>query len=196
MIRLFTTTPELLKPGDYVKFIGRFTDYIKDGSTFKIERVQQITYELPVILPPNDATLLDMSNETTTSLGLYPNNIDTLYEILLGLKGSKSILLYIQIPAGKYFARLEKPELFPNPLIPQLRYISPISCDVSPHTMPKLRIHAVKDLEPVILQLYNDLSDYAKVVLHFLINRCRIVEVPPEEAKVVREIWHYEKLRW
>ena len=198
MIRLFTETPKLLQPGDYVKFVGKdFTDEVRAGEMFKITRVQQITYDYAVILPPSDTTLIDLSEES--GIGLYPTNSNSLFEILVGLKGGKEMLLYIQIPAGKYLGRLEKAELYPNPVNPLLRYISPITVDDTPYTEPKLRIHTIKDFEPIIFQIYNDGSDYEKLVFHFLINRCYMERLTPEEAAKVekyREILHYEYMRW
>ena len=200
MIKIFTKTPDLLLPRQYVKFTGEdFTDYIREGDMFKIVRTQQIVYEQSVIIPSGDYTQIDLSSETTTSLGLYPMNLDTLYEILVGLKGGKDILIYMQIPAGKYFARLEKPELFPNPLTPQLRYIGFIDVETTPVDEPKLRIHTVKDLEPLIFVIYNDGPDYEKLVMKFIVNRCFMQRVPPEEAakiEVYREIQHYTALTW
>jgi len=199
MIKLFTETPSLLQPRHYVKFTGKdFTDYIYEGDMFRIDKTQQIIYEQAIILPPGDYTQLDLSSETTTSLGLYPTSIETLYEILVGLKGGKDMLIYIQVPAGKFFARLEKPELFPNPAVPQLRYISTIDVDATPYKEPKLRIHTVKDLEPIIFIVYNDGSDYEKLVFRFLVNKCKMIRVSPEEATrvdVYREIEHYEAVR-
>ena len=199
MIKLFTETPSLLQPRHCVKFTGKdFTDYVREDDMFKINKTQQIIYEQAIILPPSDFVQLDLSSETTTSLGLYPTSIETLYEILVGLKGGKDMLIYIQVPAGKFFARLEKPELFPNPTVPQLRYISTIDVDTTPYKEPKLRIHTIKDLEPVIFIVYNDGSDYEKLIFRFLINKCKITRVPPEEAAridVYREIEHYEAVR-
>lgn len=200
MIKLFTETPELLLPRQYVKFTGAdFTDYIREGDTFRVVRTQQIVYEQAVIIPASDYTQLDLSSETTTSLGLYPTSTNTLYEILVGLKGGKDILMYLQIPAGKFFARLEKPTLFPNPATAQLRYIGFIDVETTPVDKPKLRIHTVKDLEPIIAVIYNDGSDYEKLVMKFIINRCQLERLSPEEAakvEVYREIQHYEALRW
>lgn len=200
MIKLFTKTPDLLLPRQYVKFTGKdFTDEIKEGDMFKVVRTQQVSYEQSFILPPGDFTQIDLSSESATSLGLYPMSTDTLYEILVGIKASEDIITYIQVPAGKYFARLEKPELFPNPLTPQLRYIGHIDESKTPYKEPKLRIHTVKDLEPVVFQLYNDGSRYGKIVYTFLVNRCQIERIQAEEAATIdvyREIQHYEALRW
>ena len=193
MIKLFTETPPLLLPRQYVKFTGAdFTDEIREGDTFKIERTQQIVYEQTFILPSSDYTQVDLND-----IGLYPTNVHTLYEILVGFKGGKDILIYPQVPAGKYFARLEESQLFPNPGNPLLRYIGFVDVETSPVDEPKLRIHTVKDLEPIIFILYNDGSDYEKLVMKFMVNRCRLVrveEIPPEER--MREIQHYEYLRW
>jgi len=200
MLKLFTETPELLLPRQHVKFTGEdFTDYIRKNDMFRIERTQQIVYEQSLIIPASDYTQLDLSSETTTSLGLYPTNIDTLYEILVGLKGGEDILIYPQIPAGKYFARLEKPELFPNPASDTLRYIGFIDVETTPYDEPKLRIHTVKDLEPLIFVVYNDGPDYEKLVMKFIVNKCKMVRLSEEEAtrvEVYREIQHYEALRW
>lgn len=200
MIKLFTKTPELLLPRQYVKFTGKdFTDYIREGDMFVVTRTKQIIYEYSIILPPNDYTMLDISSEATTSLGLYPTSLESLYEILVGLKGGKDILLYIQVPAGRFFARLEKPELFPNPTIPMLKYLGFIDAETTPYNEPKLRLHTVKDFEPIIFLCYNDGSDYEKLVFKFIVNRCKIERVPPEQAgkiDVYREIQHYEALRW
>ena len=200
MIKLFTETPKMLKPGEYVKFTGYdFTDYIHAGDIFYIDKTQQIVYEQNIILPSNDYTQLDLSSETTTSLGLYPENVNTLYEILIGFKGGKDMLIYPQIPAGKFFARLEKPELFPNFTTPTLRYLGFYDVETTPYDEPKLRVHTVKDLEPLIFIIYNDGSDYEKLVMKFIVNKCKMVRISTEEAPTIskyREIEHYESLRW
>lgn len=200
MIRLFTKTPELLLPRQYVKFTGKdFTDEVKEGDTFRIDKVQQLVYEQTLIIPSNDYTQIDLSSETTTSLGLYPTNPKTLYEILVGLKGGKDILIYPQIPAGKFFARLEKPELFPNPTVTQLRYLGYIDVETTPYNEPKLRIHTIKDLEPLIFLIYNDGPDYEKLIMKFIVNKCLMERLTPQEAAgitIYREIEHYESMRW
>jgi len=200
MLKLFTETPELLLPRQYIKFTGAdFTDEVQENDMFVVERTQQVVYEQTFIIPSSDYTQLDLSSETTTSLGLYPTNPKTLYEILVGLKGGKDILIYPQIPAGKYFARLEKPELFPNFAVVATRYLGIYDVETTPYDEPKLRLHTVKDLEPLVFIMYNDGSDYEKLVMKFLINKCMIDKVSPEEAEkitVYREIQHYEALRW
>jgi len=202
MIKMFTETPELLLPRQYVKFIGEgrdFTDNVKDGDMFRVTKTQQVLYEQAFILPPSNTTMLDLSSETATSLGLYPTSVETLYEILVGIKGGKDIIVYPQIPAGKFFARLEKAELTPVPQVPQLRYLGFVDVKATPIDKPKLRIHTIKDLEPLIFVLYNDGSDYEKIVFRFLVNKCKIKKLEPEEAKKVeiyREIHHFEALRW
>ena len=199
MIKLFTKTPERLKENSYVRFVGAdFTDYVKEGDTFKITRTQQVVYEQAFIIPSSDYTQLDLSSETTTSLGLYPTGLDTLYEVLIGFKGGKDILVYPQIPAGKYFARLEKPELFPNFAMTQLRYLGYYDVLTTPHDEPKLRIYTIKDLEPILFVVYNDGPDYEKIIMKFFVNKCLMERVKPEEVPMaeVREIIHYEALRW
>jgi len=200
MLKLFTETPEFLLPRQYVKFTGAdFTDEVRENDMFVVERTQQVVYEQTFILPAGDYTQLDLSSETTTSLGLYPTNPKTLYEILVGLKGGKDVLIYPQIPAGKYFARLEKSELFPNFAVEALRYLGIYDVETTPYDEPKLRLHTVKDLEPLIFILYNDGSDYEKLIMKFTVNKCLMERVPEEEVEkitVYREIQHFEALRW
>ncbi len=181
---------KLLREGYVVKFIGDFTDSVKSGDTFIVERTVQVNYEISVILPPADTTTLDLSY-----LGLYPESEKTLYEILVGLKGGKDILIYPQIPVGKYLWRLEKSLMTPNPAVESLRYLGKISVGDSPYNDPRLRIHTIKDLEPMIFRIYNDGSDYEKIVLKFLVNKCRIERTTYSE-KIMREILHFDLLRW
>ncbi len=181
---------EILKEGNTVKFVGNFTDSVRDGDCFTIERTVQVTYEISVILPPADSTMIDLNQ-----LGLYPESEKTLYEILVGLKGGKEMLIYPQIPAGKYIWRLEKSTIVPNVASEELRYLGEISVDDSPYTDPRLRIHTIKDLEPLVFIVYNDASDYEKIVLKFIVNKCRIKRIDTA-GKADREIIHYDLLRW
>ena len=181
---------EMLKENDTVKFIGDFTDSIKSGDTFIVERTAQVNYEISIILPPTDTTTIDL-----TEVGLYPESEKTLYEILVGLKGGKDILIYPQIPAGKYVWRLEKSLMTPNPSRENLRYLGEISVDDSPYNDPRLRIHTIKDLEPLLFVLYNDGSDYEKLVMKFFVNKCKIEKIEGI-AEVTRKILHFDLLRW
>lgn len=204
MIRLFTKTPELLKEDDIVKFVrtdttsvGRsdFTDNIPANSTWRVEKVQQLTHDASVILPASDYTIIDMCNEDT-GFGLEPTSPHTLYEILVGLKGSNNVLVYLQIPSGKYFSRLEQPKMFPNPAVAANRYIGTYSVEDTPYTEPKLRVNMIKDFEPLIFIPYNDGSDYEKLVFHFLVNKCYLTKTSEPSTGEYRKIMHYESMRW
>ena len=196
MIKLHAEQPTLLKEGDYVKFVSsdrraKFSPDVYAGATFKVTKTQRVVFDRAFIIPPNDYTELDLSND---GLGLYPERPTTLYEILIGLKGSKEMLIYIQIPAGKYLNRLEKSDLYPVPADPTRRYLGFIDLQASTIDEPKLLVYSLKDMESIIFQVYNDSSDYQKIIFRFLVNKCQIAPVKPEEAKEPKLIWHWEDL--
>jgi len=77
------------------------------------------------------------------------------------------------------------------------RYISPISEEETPPEQPQFRIHTVKDMQTVVLRIYNDSPINDKAVLDTVINRCLLEEVSraeltDKELERAREIVHKE----
>ena len=193
MLKLFEKTPSLLLPGHVVKFEtakpgDNFSPNIKDGEYYRVVNTVQVPYKIAVILPGTDATELDMSNEASTSINLYPTSTRTLYEILLGFEGDNTMYIYPEIPAGKYLLRLEESTMHPPTDLTTLteKYtLGAITPQDSPVDEPKLRIHTVKDMEPLYFRILNADLDYKKMPIYFLVNKCKIERLTPEEAKAV-----------
>ena len=205
MIRIFTETPEILLPRQHIKIIGDITNEIKDGDVYIIEKTRQVIFEVPIIVPPPgttapyDMVILDLSN-TDKGLKLYPEKRETMYEILIGMKGSDRVLTYISYkrPEDIVFGKLEKVTMrtIPDPTNP-LRYLYKLTVHDSPYLQPKLRIHTFKDMQPIYLVLLNDDKDnrYQKVVFRFFINLCKIRKVDYEPDKY-RDIVEPETNMW
>ena len=82
MIELHSKVPDLLKVGDYVKFINeekKFSPTFMSNRFYKVTKTIQVPYDFSVILPPEDTTLIKLSDQ-----GLYPERPKSLYEILIG----------------------------------------------------------------------------------------------------------------
>ena len=201
-IRLFTVTPELLKPRYVVHFSGGFKKEWA-GRYFRVTRVQQLGHEKHRIIGSNTSHDIDLSAELADHGGLYPDLPTSLYEILIGWK-PKQALMYPRLPTTDYFQKLEMTGWIPDPTNDQLRYVGEFSSVDSPHDQPTLRIHTIKDMAALALRFYVDSPEDEKVVVRFIINRCQVLEVKYEdltekEKAAVREIYHYSLVgagRW
>jgi len=82
---------------------------------------------------------------------------------------------------------LEYPK-FAKPILPSavLRYLGAYDEISTPYANPRLRLHVVKDQEPMILRIYNDSFESDKIVLRALVNKCKLAEI--SEAEVTNEI--------
>ena len=206
-IRLFTVTPELLKPRYVVHFSKGFKkEWVE--RYFRVTRVQQLGHEKHRIIASNTSHDIDLSGELAEHGGLYPDLPNSLFEILIGWK-PKQALMYPRLPTTDYFQKLEMTGWVPPSADNiatehELRYVGEFSGEDSPYDQPKLRIHAVKDMAALALRFYADSPEDEKVVVKFTVNRCKVDEVrygdlTEKEKAAVREIYHYSLVgagRW
>jgi len=200
MFRLFVEPPELLKVGNLVKFVGDFTDEIKDGTILEAKKCVVVNFRKGFIVPANDRIEILLDN-STKGLKLYPTSTDTLYEILLGFKANGSFLMYPQFPAGHYPFRLDESTMYPEPDANDYRkYVGAFKPEDSPIDKPKLRTYTIKDLEPLVLEIANEGSDYGKLIIDFTINKVEFQKVPLPELEgyelIYREVLHPELMEW
>jgi len=94
--------------------------------------------------------------------------------------------MYFAFPAGQLRGRLERsPYDVVNPEDTDLTFLGFFEWRDTPWHEPKFEIYSVKNHTPS-LQFYAD--DYEKLVLHMLINMCKIEEVTGDEkSKVIIE---------
>jgi len=193
MIKLFPKTPEILQPNQYIVFKGKpgedFPDFIQVDKPYIVEYTKQITFARSFIFPSGEKKTLSLANDSDYEnyFNLFPTMKDSLYEILVGLKGGKNMLVFIQWPTERYPFELESPHIHVDLDNSITRMVSPITVDRSPADEPRLRIHTLKDLTEMYFQLYNNGPDYEKLVFKFLVNKCKIkaVEKMPERYRVI-----------
>lgn len=201
VVRLFTETPALLKPRDVIHFSKGWDERHFEDRYFKVERVQELHHDKWRIISAGGYHDLDLSDEDYG--GLEPESVESLFEILVGWKPPQ-ILCYPRIPTTDYFLTLEMTGWIPDTTSSQLRYLGAYTGYQTPYDTPRLRIHTVKDMEPIALRLYADSPENEKCIIGFLVNRCEIREIKYEEMtekekERVREIMHYSltgKGRW
>jgi len=162
---------------------------------FRVKRTQQIPHDRAFIVATGDSHDFDLSDEDAA--GLYPDNAMSLFEILIGLKSSTGSMIIYPRTANQYIATLEKGGWIPDPTSDMKRYISPISEEETPPEQPQFRVHTVKDMQSVVLRIYNDGPTDDKAVLDTVINRCLLEEVSrgeltEKELDRAREIVHKE----
>lgn len=203
MFRIFVEPPELLRKGQFVKFRGDFTDYIRNGQIVEVINAVEVNYRTGYIIPPNDKVrvLLDNSNE---GLKLYPTDVDVFYEILMGFRADGDFMIYPQHPAGHYIWRLDEPTMYPDPDAPEgslNKYLGGFKPEDSPIDAKKIRTYTMKDLEPVVLEVVNHGSEYGKLIIDFDINKCKFTKLSAKdlagiEVYFFREILHPELMEW
>ena len=134
-----------------------------------------------------------------TYLSLLPESSQSLYEVLMGIKGLMTVFPRYN---NSFFLKLETAGCVPDPTDSRLKLLGGYSVDDSPYRAPRLREHTVKDQTPPQLRLFNSLRDNDKVVLHFIVNRCRVEEIKnlgtltEQERRVAREIKYFEVFTW
>jgi hypothetical protein len=187
-----SSTPLLLREGHYIFFTGGWPVASgKEGKWFQIARAHQIKYDVNRIVATAASIDLDFiapaaGGVADKSLSLLPISPDNMYEILLGIKGN--VLVY-PIYNNSYFQKLEVSNVIPDTANFRLRYLGYWDEEDSPYNRPTLREHLVKDQQPPVLRLYNDMFVDEPCQLRFLINRVHLVEVaapPPEMQRLAR----------
>jgi len=194
---------KLLQPRHIVHFVGGPPEFWHEpyaSNYFKVVRTQQIPYDRAYLIAPNatEEFYLDDHNAALGDLALYPDNSNSLYEILLGMKSSSGgVLCYPRAPENEWFESLEQGGYLPDTANPTLRYLSPFTEEITPCDRPTVRFYTVKDDEGVGILLYNDTDVTQKVVLCWLVNRCLIDKVDPsklspEDIRRARELNHFK----
>lgn len=205
MFRLFkNVTPEPLKEGDVIEFVteepgGMFTENIRGGDKYIVKKCIIIPYTIGKIVPSSDYVILDFSNQSDNSLKLYPTTTDTFYEILIGFRGHKDFVIQASIPAGSFPLRLQETTMYPDLDDATKRWLGAFKPDESPSDAPKLRIHTLKDMEPLYFYAYNVGSSYEKLILDFAINKLLVEEIPAEQSErypTTRYVYHYDVMKW
>lgn len=193
--------PKLLQEGYLVHFSDGWpsTHSAIRGKTFRIDKVNQVPYDLSYILPVSDYRDIDLSNGTGTyQENLYPTNQATLYELSLGFKPG-SYLVHFYVPASQDVSSLEQATMI-NPDITddEKKFLGARQPKDSPYDNPQIKLYLVKDLTPLIIRpIIQADVDFELVVLGIVVNKCKLVEIPQpskddlQKAKVIK---YYEEL--
>lgn len=192
-------TAKLLKQGQLVRFSGEFpSNLTQSGKTYEITAASQVPYKLNFILPANDYRDVDLSN-TDEGEKLYPYKSETLYEILLGLRG-QNLLVIFYCPSTRYVYDLEYTGMYPDTSNVKKRFLGSRKPIDSPLDDPKIRLYFVKNATALTLRCYIQPGvDYSQISLGFLVNKLKLNEIttPTEEQlRKARFIEWYEKLFW
>ena len=188
-VELLTETPSLLKEGHAVFFEGGWPSASgKDSKWFRVTRAQQLKLDIPRIVSAGSSIDLDFvapagGGITDLNLSLLPTHDDTLYEMLLGLKG---LPFMYPMYNNSYYQKLEVTNVVPDTGDRNLRYLGFYDELDSPFEAPRLREHVVKDQQPPVLRVYNDQIGDEVLIVRFIINRCRIIETEPPSEPIRR----------
>lgn len=194
--------PKLLQEGYLVHFSGDWPtqhDAIRE-KVFRINVANTFRYDITHIIPTTDYRDVDFSNGSGTfQESIYPENYETLEEVLVGWKPG-NFIAHWQIPADRYVSQLEYAGMYPDITSATKKYLGIKTPADSPYDDPRIKLYLVKDLAPLIMRLYVlEGVDYEKIVTGLIINKCLMEEIekPSEEqllkAKVIR---YYDYLRW
>jgi hypothetical protein len=156
---------------------------------------------MPASPSPDEAYLLDPDD----NIHLQPRYYSTIYQARIGL--SPDWQLYIQWPSQSYRLGLEEPNYNPVPTERTDRgYIgfidstqSPIKHPIDPDQAMRFEMFFVRDWMPVFYAYVNSITDYAKLIMRFLVNKCTIQAITDEaiRAKLERKelpykpVFHY-----
>jgi len=192
--------PKLLQEGYYVKFTDAWPAEISavTGKLFQIAETNEVPHDVFHTLPTNDYRDVDLSNSAGGE-NLYPENVNTLYEVILGFKPGNYLTQFF-IPAGEALSRLEAPSMNPSPISATLRYLGARKPEDSPYEDKRIYMYFVKNLEPLILRILVDTGiDFEKCVLGFTVNKCRLSHVAApthDQLRLSKVIRYYSELRW
>jgi len=194
--------PKTLQEGYLVTFSSDWpsTHVAIREKTFRIDAVNQVPYDLSYIIPTGDFRDVDFANGSGTfKENIYPENQNSLFEVLLGFKPG-NFISHWYIPAGKSVHNLEYAQMYPDLTNAKRKYLGARQPKDSPYDDPRIKLYFVKDLAPMIMRLYVlGGVDYEKIVTGLTINKCQMREltIPTEadrlKAKVIR---YYDYLRW
>jgi hypothetical protein len=164
--------PKILLPDHWVKFSNQFPDSLNHvkGRVARISKQQQVPYKLSYTLKGGCYYDLDLSNETGEKL--YPYETNHLYELLIGFKPG-NYMVQVYFPSGYPVYRLDYTTMTVDLNDSELKYLGAIDPEDSPDTNPILKFYLVYKLTPIIFRLIVlEGTDYEKMTLNFLVNRC------------------------
>ena len=186
---LLTEVPPLLKEGHFVFFDGGWpSETGKNQRYYQVERTHQIKLDVPRIVTAGSSIDLDFAAPSGGGIGdlnlsLLPINPDTLYEMLVGLKGLPFVYPMYN---NSYFQRLEVTNVYPDTGDRNLRYLGSYDESDSPFEAPRLREYVVRNQQPPVLRLYNDETLDEVLIIRFIINRCRLVATTQRSEELRR----------
>ena len=193
-IELLTETPSLLREGHFVRFEGGWP-VAKNDKWFQVQRTQQIKLDIPRIVTAGSSIDLDFSAPAGGGIGdlnlsLLPTNDNTLYELLLGMKGKLTVYPMYN---NSYYQKLEVTGIVPDTGDRNLRYLGSYDALDSPFEAPRLREYVIKDQQPPVLRVYNDQTLDDVLIIRFIINRCFLAAgtPPTEEIRRVARVAKY-----
>lgn len=192
--------PKLLQEGYFVRFPDNWPAELSNirGKTFQVNVTNQVPYDLSYIIPSDDYRDVDLSNAASGE-NLYPENINTLYEVVIGFKPG-NYMTHIYVPAGEAVSRLEQASMNPSVASATLRYLGAIKPSDSPYDDKRLFLYFIKNVEPMIFRLFVDTGqDFEKCVLGITVNKCRLAQLAsptPDQQRLAKVIKYYSELRW
>lgn len=202
---LLTTEPALLRESHLLRFAGNWPAAKKD-KWFMVDRSYQIKYDVSRIVSSGDSQDLRFEAASgsdsvgANNLALVPKAEDTVYELLVGIKGN--VLVYPRY-YDRYLLSLEGASgIGPDVTDAEQRYLGFYDEMDSPFEAPRLREYVVAAQETPVVRLYNDHSQAERVVLRFIVNRCRILVVdnpaslPDVERNRTRVAKYHDLTAW
>lgn len=120
---------------------------------------------------------------------LQPRYYSTIYQSRIGL--SPDWDCYIQWPSQSYRLGLEEPNYNPVPTeMTDRHYIgfidstqSPIKHPIDPDHAMRYEMFFVRDWMPVFYAYPNSITDYVKLIMRFLLNKCTIEAVTDKQIR-------------
>lgn len=204
-MELLVDTPTLLKESHIVHF-GEGWRNEKEKKYFKVIQTQQLVYDVIRIVSPGNANIQDISFEAPNQGGvsdnyisLLPVNTKTMYEILMGFKGT--VMAYPRY-GNRYQLQLEVSNVLPTPSdTVYLAWMGYFDKEQSPWYAPKARVYTLKDQEPPHFFLFNPYQDDEKIVIRNVVNKCQLELIPDgkvseRDRAVAREVTYYTKYIW
>lgn len=208
MIRQFTYGPKFLQDGHIVYFspafdVAKVREYA--GKYFMISEPQVVSYDRSYIIPRTNYVDIDLHNSATTE-SIYPYHGMELSEVLMAYRGQNMLIYPIIPPPDWYMNKLGYTGKIPRITDTDLRYLgcykeadSYYDEEEPEETVMKIRFMFLPDLVALVLRAYNDsASAHEKLVIHFLINRCSLEELPSpteEQKRVARQVLYYTELK-
>lgn len=200
---LLTAVPSLLREGHLIRFVGNWP-VAKLDKWFVVDRSYQIKYDVARIISSANSQDLRFSEAAgsdpvaSNNLALLPKSEDTVYELLVGLKGN--LLAYPRY-SDRYLLGLEASGVAPNVTDAELRYLGFYDEGDTPFEEPRLREYTVAGQETPVIRLYNDLDQAERGVMRFIVNRCRILatdpaQIPEAERSRARIAKYHDLTAW